>query len=195
MRDGRLRVAVFFDMLDFSKNYFELFGLPIGYVVDSHALSERYRDLQRIVHPDRFANASDQERRISIQGAALINEAFETLKDPVARGSYLLSLHGIEMDTLNESTQDMGFLMQQMELREELEGVRSQDDPYEAVLDISNRVNRQITNLVAQMAVQFETPTEEQLDEAREILHKMRFLQKLRSEAESLAADLEDEMH
>ncbi len=182
-------------MLDFSKNYFELFGLPVGYVVDTHALSERYRDLQRVVHPDRFANASDQERRLSIQGAALINEAFETLKDPVTRGSYLLGLHGIEMDTLNESTQDMEFLMQQMELREELEEVRSQPDPYEAVLEISNRVNKQITSLVGQMAVQFETPTEEQLDEAREILRKMRFLQKLRNEAEGLAADLEDEMH
>jgi molecular chaperone HscB len=188
-------VAVFFDMLDFSKNYFELFGLPMAYVVDAEALSDRYRDLQRVVHPDRFANAADQERRLSVQGAALINEAFETLKDPVARGGYLLSLHGVEMDALNESTQDMAFLMQQMELREELEAVRGKDDPYEAVLDISSRVNKQITSLVAQMAVQFETPTDEQLEAAREILRKMRFLQKLRSEAEAVAAELEDELN
>jgi molecular chaperone HscB len=181
-------------MLDFSKNYFELFGLPVGYIVDGAELSERYRELQRIVHPDRYANASDQERRLSIQGAALINEAYDTLKDPVARGSYLLGLHGVEMDALNESTQDMEFLMQQMELREELEGVRNQPDPYEAVIGINNRVNNQITSLVGQMAVQFETPTSDQLEAAREILRKMRFLQKLRSEAENLAADLEDEM-
>jgi molecular chaperone HscB len=182
-------------MLDFSKNYFELFGLPVGYIVDANALSDRYRELQRIVHPDRYANASDQERRLSVQGAALINEAYDTLKDPVARGSYLLNLHGIEMDAHNESTQDMEFLMQQMELREELEGVRNRPDPYAAVDDISTRVNQQITSLVGQMAVQFETSTQEQLEEAREILRKMRFLQKLRSEAESVAADLEDELH
>ena len=72
---------------DFSKNYFELFGLPVGYIVDAKALAERYRELQRIVHPDRFANASDQERRLSVQGAALINEAYETLKDPIARST------------------------------------------------------------------------------------------------------------
>lgn len=194
MRDGCPTVAVFFDMLDFSKNYFELFGLPVSYIVDANALSDRYRDLQRIVHPDRFANATDQERRLSVQGAALINEALETLKDPIARGSYLLTLHGVEMDAQNESTQDMGFLMQQMELREQLEEVRRQDDPYEAVLDISNRVNKQITSLVGQMAVQFETPTDDQLAAAREILRKMRFLQKLRSEAEMVAAELEDEL-
>ncbi len=182
-------------MLDFSKNYFELFGLPIGYILDANALSERYRDLQRLVHPDRFANASEQERRLSVQGAALINQAYETLKDPVARGDYLLGLHGVEMDAVNESTQDMTFLMQQMELREELEEVRNRPDPYTAVLDIGARVKQQITSLVGQMAVQFETPSVEQLEAAREILRKMRFLQKLRSEVESVAADLEDEMH
>jgi len=182
-------------MLDYSKNYFELFGLPVGYILDSRSLAERYRELQRVVHPDRFANASDQERRLSVQGAALINEAYETLKDPVARASYLLTLHGVEMDVQNESTQDMAFLMQQMELREALEEARNQPDPYERVIDISQQVNQLITQLVGQMAVQFETPTPEQLEAAREILRKMRFLQKLRSEAETVAADLEDELN
>jgi molecular chaperone HscB len=181
-------------MLDFSKNYFDLFGLPMSYIVDGNALSERYRELQRVVHPDRFANATEQERRLSVQSAALVNEAFETLKDPIARASYLLLLHGIEMDTLNESTQDMSFLMQQMELREELEEIRDQADPYQTVIDLRGRINKQINNLVAQLAVYFETPTEEQLQAAREILRKMRFLQKLHVEAERVEADLEDEL-
>ncbi|MES9826791.1 MAG: co-chaperone HscB [Candidatus Thiodiazotropha sp.] len=182
-------------MLDFSKNYFDLFGLPISYIVDGNSLSERYRELQRVIHPDRYANATEQERRLSVQSAALINEAFETLKDPIARGSYLLLLHGIEMDALNESTQDMAFLMQQMELREELEEIRRQADPYQAIMDLRGRINKQINSLVAQLAVYFETPTEEQLQAAREILRKMRFLQKLHTEAESVEADLEDELN
>ncbi len=72
-------------MLDFSKNYFELFGLPVGFIVDTDALAENYRELQRVIHPDRYANASEQERRLSVQGASRINEAFETLKDPIGR--------------------------------------------------------------------------------------------------------------
>ncbi|MBA1446745.1 MAG: Fe-S protein assembly co-chaperone HscB [Chromatiales bacterium] len=181
-------------MLDFSKNYFELFGLPVGFIVDADSLSDRYRDLQRVIHPDRYANASEQERLLSLQGASRINEAFETLKDPIARATYLLTMHGIEMDAQKETTSDMAFLMQQMELREELEGVRNQDDPYEAVLDLRGRINRQIKTLVGQMAVQFESATPDQLEDAREILRKMRFLQKLRTEVESVAADLEDEL-
>lgn len=182
-------------MLDFSKNYFDLFGLPVAYIVDVNALSERYRELQRVIHPDRFANASEQERRLSVQSAALINEAFETLKDPIARAGYLLSMHGVEMDALNESTQDAAFLMQQMELREELEEVRGQADPYSAIADLRGRINKQINSLVARMAVCFETPSEEQLQAAREILRKMRFLKKLHSEAESVEAELEDELN
>ncbi|MES9845310.1 MAG: Fe-S protein assembly co-chaperone HscB, partial [Candidatus Sedimenticola sp. 6PFRAG5] len=85
-------------MLDFSKNYFELFGLPAGYIIDAEQLSGRYRELQRVVHPDRYANASDQERRLSMQGATRINEAFDTLKDPIQRARYLLSLNGIDVD-------------------------------------------------------------------------------------------------
>lgn len=181
-------------MLDFSKNYFELFGLPVGFILDGDALAERYRELQRVVHPDRYANASEQERRLSMQGAAQINQAFQTLKDPIARASYLLTLYGIDIDVQQETTQDMAFLMEQMELREELEEIRQQSDPYAAIGDLGNRINRQIKTLVGQMALQFETPTPEQLQEARELLRKMRFLQKLRSEVEAVEAELEDEL-
>jgi molecular chaperone HscB len=184
----------FFDMLDFSKNYFELFGLPVDFIVDGQALAERYRELQRVIHPDRYANASEQERRLSIQGASLVNEAYETLKDPIARAGYLLTLHGVEMDALQETTQDMAFLMEQMELREELAEFRSQADPYAAVLDLSGRINKQIKTLVGQMALQFESATPSQLEAAREILRKMRFLQKLRRETEAVEAELEDEL-
>ena len=111
-------------MLDFSKNYFELFGLPVAYIVDTEQLAERYRDLQRVLHPDRYANATEQERRLSMQGATLVNAAFQTLKDPLQRAHYLLTLKGIEMDAQRETTRDSAFLMEQLELREELEAAR-----------------------------------------------------------------------
>ena len=129
-----------------------------------------------------------------MQGAARINEALETLKDPIARGAYLLTLHGIEMDAQKETTHDMAFLMEQMELREELAEIRDQTDPLQAIFDLGIRINKQIKTLVGQMALQFETATPDQLEEAREILRKMRFLEKLRTEVESVEADLEDEL-
>jgi molecular chaperone HscB len=179
-------------MLDFSKNYFELFGLPVEYVVDAEQLAAHYRELQKSVHPDRFANATEQERRLSMQGAVRINEAHETLKDPILRARYLLQLNGIEIDNQIETTHDAVFLMEQLELREALEASRQQPDPYAVIADFLLEVNRRINALIGQMALQFESATPEQLAAARENLLKMQFLKKLRYDAESLEAELDD---
>ncbi len=179
-------------MLDFSKNHFELFGLPSSYVIDANQLAERYLELQRVMHPDRYAKGSAQERRLSMQGSIRINEAYETLKDPIHRARYLLSLKGIDMDLQKETTQDAAFLMEQLELREQLAEAPNRPDPYGFISTLMADINRRITSLVGQMAVQFETATPEQLEAAREILRKMQFLQKLRYQAESLESELDE---
>jgi len=179
-------------MLDFSRNYFELFGLPQAFQIDTAALSERYRELQRVIHPDRFVSGSDRERRLSMQGAIRVNEAFETLKDPVRRARYLLSLYGVEADASQETTHDTAFLMEQMELREELEAARTKPEPQLALERIMDGVSSRIRTLVAQLAVQLDTPTPEHLDVAREMVRKVQFLYKLRQEAEVLEAELEE---
>lgn len=179
-------------MLDFSKNYFELFGLPVDYVVDTDHLSAHYRELQKAVHPDRFANSTEQERRLSMQGAVRINEAYETLKDPLLRARYLLQLNDIDMGEGQETTRDAAFLMEQMELREALEEARNQPDPYAVIADFMTDVNQRISALIDEMAVQFRAATPEQLAAARENFLKMQFLKKLGYDAESLEAELDD---
>ncbi len=179
-------------MFNLSKNYFELFGLPVDFIIDGAALAERYRDLQRVVHPDRYANGTEQEQRLSLQQATRINEAYETLKNPVTRAQYLLSLHGIDMQAEKETTRDTAFLMEQLQLREELEQVRHADDPESVLDDLMGRIGASIKKLIAQMAIQFEDPSPTNLEAAREAVRKMQFLNKLLSETEALEAELED---
>src|SRR5437868_4529239 len=105
------------------KNYFELFGLPVSFDLDLADLTERYRGLARTTHPDRFAGGSDQERRVAMQTTASINEAFRILKDPIARGRYLLELRGVRLNAESETVRDTSFLAEQIELREQLEDV------------------------------------------------------------------------
>lgn len=181
-------------MLDFSKNYFELFGLPENYVIDIGDLKERYRDLQRTVHPDRFASASDQERRISMQASTMINEALQTLKDPMLRARYMLSLHGVELDVDAKSTQDMDFLMRQMELREAMAEAKDSPDPFAVIADILEGVDQSMQELGGQLIAKFELATPKDLEQAKDIVLKMQFLQKLQMDAESLEAELEDEL-
>ena len=68
-----------------NQNHFELFGLPARFAVDAAALEARYHELQREVHPDRFAAAPEAERRVSMQRATRVNEAYQTLKSPLRR--------------------------------------------------------------------------------------------------------------
>ncbi len=180
-------------MLDFSKNYFALFELPEHYDLDAADLAERYRELQRVVHPDRFANASEQERRLAVQGASHINEAFETLKQPLSRARYMLALRGIDLNAKQETTSDAMFLMEQMELREALAEARAQDDPFAVIDRVMNRLGEQRKTLIAAFPGQFEDGGESSLDAARENVRKLQFLEKLRSEAENLEAELEDD--
>jgi molecular chaperone HscB len=179
-------------MFDFSKNYFDLFGLPASYVVDSGALSERYRELQKRVHPDRYASGTEQEQRLALQQATRVNEAFETLRDPLKRALYLLQVNGIDTDRETATTRDGAFLMQQMELREALEDVRAQQDPLAALDQLMVQIGRLLNDQVAQLAMQFESATPEQLEAARESVSKMQFLTKLQLEAEALEAALEE---
>jgi molecular chaperone HscB len=179
-------------MLDFTKNYFELFGLPASYRMDTHELAQRYRELQNEVHPDRFAHASEQEKRVAMQGSTHLNEALETLKDPILRGHYLLTLYGLEMD-ITANTQDAAFLMEQLELREELAEAKRASDPYAVTDRIRGEVRKRSELFMEQLANLFENPGPEQLAAAREILSKMQFLQKLRHDAELLEAALDEE--
>lgn len=183
-----------FDMLDLSKNFFELFGLPVSYSVDTSVLRERYRELQRSVHPDRYANASGQEQRLAMQGSTFINEAFETLRDPLARAKYMLRLLGGDQDTDNETTKDTAFLMEQLELREALSEIRQQADPLGAIADFLDNVTGKLNRVISNVSTDFENPSAGQLEAIRESVRKMQFLRKLHQEAESVEARLEEEL-
>jgi len=110
------------------QNHFELFGLTPAFAVEGEALERSYREIQSKVHPDRFAHASDAERRASLQWTTRVNEAYRTLKNPVQRARHLLELHGVDVAFETNNAMPPEFLMQQMELRESLEEATARKD-------------------------------------------------------------------
>ena len=145
-----------------------------------------------MTHPDKFANASEQLQRIAMQSATQVNEAFQTLKDPLKRGQYMLQLSGRNADGENLTSSDTEFLMQQMALRESLEEAREADDPLEELDRLLEKITHLINEQIARIAVMLDSGMEEDLDVAMECVYKMQFLKKLYSEAEALESELED---
>ena len=172
------------------KNHFELFGLPATFDIDTDELTVRYRELQRRVHPDKFANASDQDRRLSLQMTAQINEGFHTLKDPVRRGRYLLSLRSIDLGDETDTTMDPAFLLEQMELREELEEVRQADNPHKLLAELANRIEQRLQDKIGQFRRAFADDSPDGTGKARNAVREMQFLEKMRREIVNLEEEL-----
>lgn len=107
--------------MNLQSNDFELFGLPMRFAQDAATLDERWKALQREIHPDRFAAQGEAAQRLAIQWSARINEARMRLRDPLKRATYLCELHGQPIGAEDNTAMPADFLMQQMQWREELD--------------------------------------------------------------------------
>lgn len=104
---------------------FELFGVPQRFAQDRAALDARWKELQREVHPDKFAAQGAAAQRVAMQWSVRINEAYQRLKDPMRRAAYLCELHGAPIQAEDNTAMPASFLMQQMEWRESLNDAQS----------------------------------------------------------------------
>jgi molecular chaperone HscB len=165
-----------------SSGLFELFGLVPAYALEAEALERSYRDIQSRVHPDRFAHAGDAERRASLQWTTRVNEAYRTLKDPVQRGKHLLELHGVDVAFETNTQMPSEFLMQQLELREELESALARKD--DAALD---RLRRELAKSKKSLEKQIGEAIDGAKDYARaaELVRKLMFLDRLDAEIDA----------
>ncbi|EDV40027.2 uncharacterized protein Dana_GF24163 [Drosophila ananassae] len=106
--------------VDATINYFDLLSFPTKFPVEPQKLTKSFRQLQTLVHPDKFSNKTSREQTNSADWSSLINKAYKTLATPIDRGQYLLQLEGEEMPQDN-SALNKEFLMTMMEKNEEVE--------------------------------------------------------------------------
>jgi len=160
------------------QNHFDLFQLPQKFAIDMSALDSAYRNVQGQVHPDKFASASDAEKRVAMQWATRANEAYQTLKSPLKRATYLCELHGVDLQMESNTSMPKAFLMQQMEWREALEEAKEGKD-----IDGLERLKAELLNErdveIARIA---EMLNAEQFDAAALAVRQLMFLEKVGSE-------------
>lgn len=170
------RVVVTTFTLDFSADYFALFGLARAQGIDAAALETRFRDIQAQVHPDKHTQGSDANQRLAMQWATRVNEAYQTLKSPLARARYLLQLQGHDAQVESNTSMPMEFLVAQMELREAVAEARVGAD--DTALDGLRRT------LVAEMKGEYQRlqeliDTRQDFAVAAELVRQLMFQEKL----------------
>jgi len=167
-------------------NYFELFGLPPLQAVDQERLRKAHLGLMRHFHPDLFSAGTEQEKILADRYAAHINGAFKVLSCPLRRAAYLLELRGVRQDPEQTVVQDLAFLEQQMQLREELELARRPGRESEL-----ESLRRQLQTSWRQLEAQFEQQlAAEEWALAKQTLARMHFVHQIKSQAAPLATGM-----
>jgi molecular chaperone HscB len=136
-------------------NFFALFGLELRFTLPIGQLDAAYRTLARRVHPDRFVNGTEAERRTAIETATRVNEGYRTLKSPLLRARHLLDLRGIDV-TEQGTAASQAFLAAQFEWRGALGDARATRDE-EALGTLEASAREQADALGRQLAVQLDS--------------------------------------
>lgn len=174
--------------MDFHSNYFQLFDLPEQFRLDIDKMESAYRKLQNEVHPDRFAASGEAEKRLSMQWATKVNEAFQTLKKPLARGAYLLQLKGVEAFPELHTAFPPEFLMQQMEWREAIGDARVARD-----VNALEHLLRELRSMTKNMEEQFASELDDAhaYEAAAGTARKLKFMHKLIEEVGDALEEME----
>ena len=175
-------------MIDFSRNHFELFGLPERFRFDGEVLERAYHALQSEVHPDRFAAEGESARRVALQSSARVNEAYRPLKDPVDRAQYLLSLRGIDALVATDSALPFDFLERQLERREAAAHAQDAGDT-DALEALLTGVRADCATLERRLAALLDA--DRAWDEARMRVRELKFLGKLAADLDAMLGDLD----
>jgi molecular chaperone HscB len=176
-----------FDLETARQDHFSLFGLPRAQGVDVDRLDVLYRDIQARVHPDKHAHLSDSEKRMAMQWTTHVNEAYQTLKDPLKRARYLLHLSGHDVGLESNTAMPAEFLMAQMELRETVAAAKDAGDA-DALDDLHRRLRKEIGGEYAQLQQALDA---NKLDEAGALVRQLMFQEKLFQEIDDALAMLE----
>ena len=160
------------------KNYFEIFSLQENFDFDLDHLTAEYKNLQSQYHPDKFSDADDATRLQALQLSSIVNDAFNTLKVPLNRAGYLLSINGIDAEESNQDHLAESFLLQQMEWRDNLDNATQEED-LDAIAYLKQVVNEERENYIIEFQ---DCVNAYNFVDAKPIYSKMQFIEKMLDE-------------
>jgi molecular chaperone HscB len=174
-------------------DFYEIFGLPRSLNLALDDLQKRFYELSRQLHPDRFMQKPEAERQRALDMSSALNDAYRTLKDPIKRAQYLLTLEGFDIGEQRSKDVPPELLEEVFELNMALEEMRGGDDSARPQLEQAEKnftgmlseTDRQLESLFAQYDA---SHTRETLGEIRNLLNRRKYIKNLVSEVERTLA-------
>jgi len=169
------------------QDYFDLLKIKKSFDISLDSLEVSYQELISEHHPDRNMDRSSEEQARAFQNTSLINSAYETLKSPLKRATYLLELENINPFDETDTSMNMDFLMSQIELREELDSFKSNQD--ELGLDnFIHKIKSLINDNVKNISDNFQK--EVSLDIIKNLVRELKFYIQLQNQAKAFLDEL-----
>ena len=169
-------------MQQINQNYFQLFDLSESFDLDLEKLSEKYHARQVEVHPDKFSGATEKDKLRAVQLTSYLNEAYSTLKSPIKRAAYLLTINGLNVESVSQNDLGMDLLLEQMQLRESLDALPKDESALKALGHLKSEVGEKLNLKQNIFSKEFASG---ELTQAKRIFHELQFLHKLLLEIES----------
>ncbi|MEX2263011.1 MAG: Fe-S protein assembly co-chaperone HscB [Bryobacteraceae bacterium] len=170
-------------------DYFEFLGLERRLNLDSSEMERRFYALSRQLHPDRFVRRGEKERQYSLDATAVLNDAYRTLKDPIARAEYLLKLNGFDIGEQRSSNVPPELLEEVFDLNMALEELRHGDEEARPQLEAAHRRFLEMRDSIdRELALNFaeydRAGERDVLVQIRAILNRRRYIRNLVGEVE-----------
>lgn len=165
--------------MNLQSNDFELFDVPMRFAQDAAALDARWKALQREAHPDKFAAQGAAAQRVAMQWSVRINEAYQRLKNPLKRASYLCELHGAPINAENNTAMPTDFLMQQMHWREALDDATTVENMEALASQVNQDERRQLSKIEQSLDV------DKDFAQAAQQVRSLMFIERFASEVDA----------
>ena len=170
--------------MNLQANDFELFGLAQRFSQDRAAIDIRWKELQREAHPDKFAAQGSSAQRIAMQWSVRINEAYQRLKDPLKRASYLCELNQAPVNAENNTAMPASFLMQQMEWREALDEAETAENLDQIASQANKYRGEQLLKI--EHAIDAQNDFKSAVEHVRSLMFVERFAQEVEAKLDQL---------
>ncbi|XP_017753067.1 PREDICTED: iron-sulfur cluster co-chaperone protein HscB, mitochondrial [Eufriesea mexicana] len=163
--------------------YFDIIGIAKSYDINISEIQKKYKELQKVLHPDKFSTKSEKEKQLSETLSTLVNEAYSTLLHPLKRGLYMLKLNDI-MISEGTNNVDKEFLFEIMEKNEEVEDAANNEEKIKKLIQenesILNGLTMEITDAFKQ----------ENIKKAESLLIRMKYYDSISNKLKKLRYDL-----